>query len=429
MRRWSTVGLAVGAICLALVAAVWAIHSRGRSYPKASGSIPSRQVQLPAAEPGTTPPDVTTDGTRFMASGQPVQLRGYDVGVSSPPIYDQAAELSANFVRITVPWSEIEPTKPTGPTGNLTHHWNTAELDSLDREVQDLGSQGVQVLIDFHQFHWSPYFAQAECKDGVSTCRATGVPSWFYEGRYPDSRQGESSAETDFWTTDRKASLYYYSAYAEMMARRYSHDANVIGYEIFNEPHSGHLPDTTATTNTILSWENQIYKVMHAVDPARTMFVMCRGGGEGIGTANLAQFGSGAKIALDFHDYYNGEPGTGMNDQGDDWVPSWAATHNQNLDSSTGYTGSQAAQAAVLQVPIDASTKAGIPMIVGEWGIHADATNADVYTNQMLSLFQSTGVSFSRWVLSPGNGFNLLTQGRPHEPNSQALQMQTALAQ
>ena len=32
--------------------------------------------------------------------------------------------------------------------------------------MKDLGSQGVQVLIDFHQFHWSPYFAEAECKDG-----------------------------------------------------------------------------------------------------------------------------------------------------------------------------------------------------------------------------------------------------------------------
>ena len=86
-------------------------------------------------------------------------------------------------------------------------------------------------------------------------------------------------------------------------AARYGKFANVVGYEIFNEPHAGHLPDTTGTTNTILAWENQIYTSMHAVDPARTMFIMCRGGGEGVGTADLGQFGKGAKIALDFHDY------------------------------------------------------------------------------------------------------------------------------
>ncbi len=102
-----------------------------------------------------------------MQNGQPVQLLGYDVGVSTPPIYNQAADLNANFVRITAPWSEVEPTKPTGKPGNMTHHWNETELAALDRQVKDLGAQGIQVLIDFHQFHWSPYYAQLECKAGA----------------------------------------------------------------------------------------------------------------------------------------------------------------------------------------------------------------------------------------------------------------------
>ncbi len=33
MRRWTTVGVALIAIVLALGAAVWAIHDRGRHYP------------------------------------------------------------------------------------------------------------------------------------------------------------------------------------------------------------------------------------------------------------------------------------------------------------------------------------------------------------------------------------------------------------
>ena len=324
---------------LALLAAVWAIHNRGHSYPKASGALPTARLTLPQPEPGLATPLVTTDGTRFVKAGQPIVLQGYDLSVTGPSVYSRAAELNANFVRVTVPWSEIEPTRPSGTPGHLTHHWNTAVLAELDREVTDLGTQGIQVLIDFHQFHWSPYYAKVECKTGVDNCKATGVPAWYYTGRYPETRRGESSAKADFWDGQRETSLYYYSAFAEMMARRYGHQANVIGYEIFNEPHPGHLPDNTATTNLMLSWQNQIYRVMHAVDPQRTMFVMCRGGAEGVGTADLAQFGKGAKIALDFHDYYNGAPGTGFDASGDNWVPSWYREPQPGARSGQGIRG------------------------------------------------------------------------------------------
>ena len=284
--------VAVAAMVLALLAAVWAIHNRGRTYPNASHQLPIVHLALPAAEPGLTAPTVTTDGTRFVKGGKPTVLQGYDLSVTGQSVYKNAAELNANFARITIAWSQVEPTKPTGDPSHLVHHWDSALLTELDQEVAGLGAQGIQVLIDFHQFHWSPYYAQLECKTGVAACHATGVPTWFYAGRYPQTKAGESAAKADFWDSERKTSLFYYAAFAEMMARRYGHDPNVIGYEIFNEPHPGHLPDSTSTTNAILAWQAQIYKVMHAVDPQRTMFVMCRGGAEGVGTADLDQFGS-----------------------------------------------------------------------------------------------------------------------------------------
>ncbi len=408
---------------LALLAAVWAIHNRGRTYPKASQQLPTVNLALPAPEPGLAPPTVTTDGTTFMKNGQPTVLEGYDLSVTGQSVYKNAAELNANFARITVAWSQVEPTKPTGPVGHLTHHWDSALLTELDDEVAGLGAQGIQVLIDFHQFHWSPYYAQLECKTGVAACHATGVPTWFYAGRYPQTKVGESAAKAAFWGSERKTSLFYYAAFAEMMARRFGHDPNVVGYEIFNEPHVGHLPDSTSTTNTVLAWQAQIYKVMHAVDPQRTMFVMCRGGAEGVGTANLNQFGPNPHIALDFHDYYNGVPGTGFDAAGDNWAPSWIATHNQDLDPIKGYVGTEAAQNAVLQVPIDAAKKADIPLLVGEWGIHKDDAHAGTYTSQMLEAFAKDDLSWARWVLAPGHGFNLLDPIRPHAPSSQALQV------
>ena len=96
----------------------------------------------------------------------------------------------------------------------------------------------------------------------------------------------------------------------------------------------------------MLKWQGRIVRVLHAVDPQRAAVVMCRGGGEGIGTANLRLVGNLRHVALDFHDYYNGKPGTGFDAAGDNWTPSWPATHNQVTPGP--YTGTEQAQSAVL---------------------------------------------------------------------------------
>jgi aryl-phospho-beta-D-glucosidase BglC (GH1 family) len=341
-------------------------------------------------------------------------------------VYSRAADLHANFVRITVPWSDVEPTRPTGPVDHLTHHWNTRLLSMLDAEISGLARRHIQVLIDFHQYHWSPYYAHVACKGGAAVCRATGVPAWYYEGRYPQTKHGEARAQADFWDGQSQSSLFYYGAFAEMIARRYGHHANVVGYEIFNEPHLGTLSDD-AGTSAVLAWEAQIYRLLHAVDPNRTIFVMCRGGGEGVGTADLSVFGKGAKIALDFHDYFNGEAGKGLDAAGDDWTPSWDATHTQDLSDAQGYTGSAVAQNRVLQVPLAAAGKAGIPLLIGEWGIHENDRNAPAYTAQMLQVFRRNGLSWARWRLNPGFGFDVLKAVAPFTPRPQAEQLSAAL--
>jgi endoglycosylceramidase len=285
------------------------------------------------------------------------------------------------------------------------HRWDSRTLRQLDQSVAAFARERINVLIDFHQFHWSPYFAQSTCKAGKSVCRASGVPAWFYAGgRFPATKSGESHAQAAFWTTEASRSQRYYEAFATMIAARYAHDPNVVGYEIFNEPHPGKLQDTTSATNTMLRWQAGVRAAIRAVDPTRTSFIMCRGGGEGVGTASLAPFGSLDHLALDWHDYFNGGSG-GFDQAGDNWVPSWGETHNQ---TSPSYTGSEAAQARVLQVPLDRARSWGIPLLVGEWGVHTNAPGSDVYQSQMLDLFDREGVSWARWVLAGGGGFALL---------------------
>ncbi len=412
-------------LAVALAAVGWVLA--GGSGRVSAKPLRSAALRMPTAAPGLVAPEVTSSGTAFTQDGRRVLLRGFNVPISSPAVYRQAWQLHANFVRIPVAWSAVEPHRPTGSVNHLEHHWDTALLRRLDAQVAALGKHHVQVLIDFHQYHWSPFFGHVACSPSTPKCIATGVPAWYYAGRYPATKQGLSQAQADFWVGQKNASLFYYSAFAQMMARRYGHAANVVGYELFNEPHQGWLSSGVAT-HAMLAWQSKLYRVVHAVDPRRLVFVMCRGGGNGVGTADLSVFGPHPRIALDFHDYFNGRPGTGFDASGDDWKPSWAATHTQKLAPAPGYQGTAAAQAAVLEVPLAASRRAGIPLLVGEWGIHSNDLNAHGYTQQMLAVFDHEGISWARWRLWPGFGYDLLKALPPYAPRPQALQISLALA-
>ena len=397
------------------VAAILAATAGCGSSPKAP------KLTLPAPAAHAVAPWVTTSGTRFVdaATGKPVVLRGFDVSVGSPDVYGKAVTLGANLVRIIASWSMVETRAPTG--GH--HHWNRAFLHELDTEVADFQRAHVNVLIDFHQFHWSPYFAKVSCKPTAPSCVASGVPGWYYaDGRFPADAHGQADAQRAFWTSEAAQSQADYAAFAAMMANRYARYPNVVGYEIFNEPHTGSLGDSTSATDTMLRWQAQIRRVIRAVDPARTVFIMCRGGGEGVGTANLAPFGSLRHLALDYHDYYNGIPGIGLTADGNNWTPSWQATHNQSGES---YVGTEAAQARVLAVPLGRTRSWGIPLLIGEWGIHTGVPGAATYQSQMLGLFAREGVSWTRWNLARGGGFGLLDGFGT--PTVEALQLQAAI--
>jgi endoglycosylceramidase len=385
-----------------------------------TGPLPPMPPPInPVRAPHLRKPWVSTAGGQFVDQAkQPVILRGVNMSVGEAALVPAAAGLGVNLVRIYVGWNTIEPKPPV----NGRYRWDTHVLDQLDQEVEALESRHVNVLIDYHQFHWSPYFAKTTCKAGKAVCRASGVPAWFYAGgRFPATKHGEAEAEAAFWTTESSRSQGYYAAFTTMMATRYAQYPNVVGYEVFNEPHPGKLGDTTAATDTMLRWQAGIRSAIRKVDPTRTVFIMCRGGGEGVGTASLAPFGSLTHLALDWHDYFNGLSGGGLDAAGDNWVPSWTATHNQTTAS---YQGTAQAQARVLQVPLERTRAWGIPLLVGEWGIHTGTPGSATYQAQMLALFANDRVSWTRWVLT-GSAFGLLS--KDGAPTPEAQQIRSAL--
>jgi hypothetical protein len=375
-----------------------------------------------ASASGPSAPWVVVHGDGFVnvRTGRPVVLRGFDIGFNMYAA-QQAVSLGANMVRIPVPWSSIEPTAPV----NGVHRWDTHKLATLDAIVAYLEQHNVEVLIDFHQVHWSPYFAAA-CNGGASCGPAQGIPRWYYEhGLFPPTQSGMGAAEAAFFSTGADQSVAAYGAFAQMMAARYSAYPNVVGYEILNEPNGGDLASTMGTqgmVTTMLRWQARVLAAIRQVDRVRAAFISCYSGGQGVGTAKLSVLDGDPHVVLDFHDFFNGIRKGGLDLTGDNWVPSWAATHNQHV---VDYQGTFASQQRVLMVAVRRAARAGIPLFVGEWGAQYDDVNGTVYQSQMLQLFSEYGVSWTRWILNGTDRFRLLSRGKPTE---QALQLKAALA-
>jgi hypothetical protein len=363
-------------------------------------------------------PALQTSGIGFVtASGAEVVLRGVDVQGDAPAaVYQQATDLGANFLRVVTHWDEAETEAPTGSGTNwasYTHHWNAAYLAKLDALIAWAEAHHIYTLIDVHQASWSPYF------DGFG-----GVPTWYYQDhRFAGGKYAAGSASNDkgraigaFWTTEAAMSQPLFEAFAQMMVRRYSAYAHVVGYEIFNEPNPGNLSGTPAAkTATMTRWQVPVRDAIYALDGRRAIFFMHRGGGSGVGTADWSVWGNmpAHHMVLDVHAYYTGEsPGknashagaVGLDPAGDDWVPNdGPATHNNLRTTGAGgqnYNGSQQYQEALYSVWIAKAHAAGIPLVLGEWGCNENDTGNAAYHSQVVHAAASVGLSWSRWQLA-----------------------------
>ncbi len=350
----------------------------------ASGGHPSSSPVPPptSGQPaGETMPDVTVDGTGFVTSnGTPLLLRGVAVHSLDPAVYERAPQLGVNFVRLAVPWSDYEPTAPQGDV----HAWNTQRLAALDSEISFFGRHGIQVLIDLHQYGWSPYFASLQ-RGG----RANGIPSWIYHGRrWALTEQGRAAAEAHTYTDRRATELY--SQFAAMLAQRYRTTPNVVGYEVLNEPPLGNMPRRSWAVQRIIRWQSQVAAAIRAVDPNRAIVFMVppRTDLRFVQLRPLERLGH---LVLDVHDYY---AGTGK--------------RSRTTLQGGRYRGTLAQQAAYLAPFVSQAKAWSVPLIVGEWGAFPGEQGVDVYQRQMVTLFGREGISWTRWSLDGTERLGLL---------------------
>jgi endoglycosylceramidase len=358
--------------------------------PTTRGTAPS-----PEAEP-----QVVTEGRRFVdRQGRTVHLRGVNVHSLEPAVYERAHEIGANFIRVTVPWDQFEPAAPVGDVRSF----DESRLAALDALVEYCAQYDIQVLLDMHQYGWSPYFSHLQ-----SGGRANGIPNWFYEGRrFAPTDAGRHLAQARFYGDPRGIKLY--SGYAAMLAKRYLQSPNVLGYEILNEPPTGVMPRKPWVAKRILRWQGRIVEAIRKVDPVRTVFFMVPPRID-LAQVDLGPLGTSGGFAFDFHDY---NAGTGE--------------RGRTTLQGGAYEGTRFAQHAHLEPAVQAAKRWNVPMIVGEWGIFADSPGADEYQRQMVSLFESLGVGWARWSLDRRERLSLL--GFDGQVNSAGAQLAQLIAE
>jgi len=339
----------------------------------------------PVDTSGVVAPWVHTQGTNFVdKSGNRVYLRGFNANSSMG--YKKAAALGANFIRLPVYWSDVEPVPPVGGV----HTWDPAELAAIDTEVQTLLAAKVNVLIDFHQTGWSPYFD--------STGR--GMPIWLYSPGFfpqPKGKLGLGLAKMDFATNP--AILPYYKAYMGMIIKRYRGYPNVVGWELYNEPQPGKLHQTHDGTQALISFQAKLANYVRSLDPGRTIFFSVRQGGDlGFLNADLGDFGSLNDLALDLHDRFTGvDPPKGYSPDTETWYPD----HDSVVTTfENSYVGTEANQLRILDQLLAKTKQWNIPLLVGEWGARINDSGLLEYQRQMLDAFRKRKLSWSRWALT-----------------------------
>ncbi len=183
---------------------------------------------------------------------------------TAPGSQDDFAQMRAagfDLVRLTINWSELEPTAGT---------YSTTFLDRIAQVVGWARQQGIRVILDMHQdgysrFLTSPADASVPQQAPPPGCTPAdgqdGAPAWavFTDGKPSCGADGQSQlnlagaeAFLNFWDNRTVPGPQgeapgtglqdHYIGALEALARRFAGNPAVLGYEVMNEP----LPGSSA---------------------------------------------------------------------------------------------------------------------------------------------------------------------------------------
>ena len=215
-----------------------------------------------------TPPRFSTKGLAITdAGGRTLLLRGVDVmgaeytPTNQPLPYDASdfakiRATGATVVRLPIAWANVEPQRG---------HYDPAALDRARQIVADAGAAGLLVVLDMHQWNWSP------CYGG------NGMPEWAVNPcphMTSASTAGlaiETPAETAFWTSKDLQAAFANAWVA--VARAVGSPPNLLGYDLLNEPPVGLIPPGVFENAVLKPFYQRVAASLRAVDPGGLIFV------------------------------------------------------------------------------------------------------------------------------------------------------------
>jgi len=309
--------------------------------------------------------------------GAGVEYYGANIGTLDSQA-NKLADLGGNTARLKFCWSRIEPNEPSGGQ----HNYIESEIQKVKDAVKTLQKRNVYVILDSHQTLVSPYF-------GKTTC---GMPGWLFQqsGFSPSDSVGKAA----LWQWTSRSFFDNYMAFWKMMVGELKSYPNILGYEIYNEPHG--LPNTHAGTQVIASWDCEFGAELQQADPARYLVFQLRDGGDlGFKNADLSCMSQINKPMFDLHAPWWG---------GDRVYSSDGENYNGGHDFTRVYNhkkwqGHREIICADLQmVQGYAKEKANAPLLVGEFeDLNSKGPDQLMYIDAILYCMEQSHIWYTWW--------------------------------
>ncbi|MCL4557900.1 MAG: cellulase family glycosylhydrolase [Deltaproteobacteria bacterium] len=287
-------------------------------------------------------------------------------------------------VRLIIIWAGLEPSP-----GSI----DTDYLDQIQQEVQICGDDGLLVLLDMHQDLYSQYL-----------CYGDGAPEWACDLSGYDVGQCNTStwglnytvpavmqSFQNFWddkpAPDGVGLQEHYTAVFQAVARRFSGTANVLGYEIMNEPFPGrYSPFTTDfEVRALVPFYEKVAQAIRTVD-----------------ASHLIAFEPSAIMANVFHNYNTGISGTTFSQDvaGLVFVPHY---YPLSFGSSIDDSEISSLQSTIPSIS-HVSSVMKAPYIIGEMGLDHNEDNSAAYMTALLNEFDSELSNWMFWAYGEAFG-------------------------
>jgi len=309
---------------------------------------------------------VDSEGNIVILRG--ANFMGYEFGAwdsHTEEDYARMASWGFNVVRLPIAWHYIEP-QPGA--------YNSSYFEIyVDRDIAWAKKYGIYIILDMHQWYWSPHFSHPH--------RGNGMPVWLV-GEYPDSEEGRRKAITDFWlgkgpngTVASQTNPSMQDRYVEAwkyVASRYSNEPFIMGYDLFNEPQDPKTEDMTSqqVADSLFSLYDKLIETIRAIDSSHIIIYQTLGGG-----AWWARLIDNPNIAFSCHYYdldetYNGNVTEIEND---------FLNRRWNLPQ------------------INPIKNWGIPILVGEFGYDVNWENCELWVRDVLFILEKYPIKGHLW--------------------------------